>query len=154
MFFSKAALTFAFHFFALQEAGPDPIDQQIHWGRRIERPELPILAADIDPTPMERLRGRRIAELLRGSRMHDPDCPTEDACDEIFLSGGKYRRSVSPSAWEDGTYVVRRNSYCTQIKRFRRCYELWERSGGPWVRVPIGAGRSPSRIVHLIPVSR
>ena len=97
MFFIAATLTLAAHAIVPQEAGPDPIDQQIHWGRRREYMELPILASDIDPTPLERLGGRRIAELLRGSRMHDPECPTRDGCDEIFLPRGKYRRSTSPS---------------------------------------------------------
>jgi hypothetical protein len=133
---------------------PDPIDQQIHWGRRLKPPELPITAADIDPTPLRRLGRRRIEELLRGSRMHDPDCTIADGCDEIFLADGTYRRSVSPSTWESGTYVVRRNSYCTRLERSTRCYELWERPGGPWVRVPIGVRRSSGRIVNLIPASR
>ena len=154
MLFTAATMMVMVQAATLEEAAPDPINQQIHWGRRIEHLERPLTAADIDTVPMRRLGRRRIVELLRGSRMHDPDCPTHDGCEEIFLLGGRYSRSVSFLAWEHGTYIVRRNSYCTRINRSKRCYELWERPGGPWVRVPIRDRRSSGRIVNLVPATR
>ncbi|QAY75594.1 hypothetical protein [Sphingosinicella sp. BN140058] len=108
----------------------------------------------VDTTRYERISGSRLKDLLRGSRMHDPECETGDGCDETFSDGGRMRRSTSSTLWAAGRYSVARGSYCTAVSGSRRCFELWgdPGTGSPWLRIPVGADPRSGRIVHLVPV--
>lgn len=108
---------------------------------------------NVDVSSYERINERRLEGILRGSRMHDPECETPDGCDDIFLSENRLRRSTASNGWTDGTYRVVGDRYCTSVSGSRQCFELWEAygTGSPWVRVAVGAGLSSGRVVHLIP---
>ena len=105
----------------------------------------------------ERIGGRRLAELLRGSRMHDPECaPPQDGGDPVFLGGGHLRVERADGSALRGRWRIHGDLYCISLRRRSRCYELWEvyGAGAPWIQVPAGSRLAAGRIVHLIPAGR
>lgn len=120
------------------------------WGQPV------VTQQNVDVSSYERISASRLKELLRGSRMHDPECETPDGCDDVFLDAGRLRRSTTATGWASGSYRIVGNSYCTRIKGRRQCFELWEDygAGSPWLRVPVRANVRSGRIVQLVPAGR
>ena len=112
------------------------------------------IAPAIDRSALEQLRAANLAGHLVGSRMHDPECETRDGCDEVFLPGGRVRRSISSTEWETGAYTIVEDGYCTRFRGIARCFELWTGPTIAYLRVPVGGDTAAPMIVHLIPASR
>ena len=104
----------------------------------------------------ERIGGRRLAELLRGTRMHDPECAPPHGGDPVFLGGGRLRVERADGSTLRGSWRIVGDLYCIRLRGRGRCYELWEHygAGAPWIQVPAGARLAAGRIVHLIPAGR
>ena len=66
-------------------------------------------------------------DYLAGWRLNDPDCPTEDGCDDLFLGGGQYLKSTSAPGWAQGRWEAANDRYCVALpRRPRLCFALRE----------------------------